>query len=137
MKSSILFICVFASSFCLSAHARWLKKEEAGSVVERFYVTYDVKKNGTYTEEYEYLLRVQAEDAKTSASLFTIDYNAITDKVEVVEAYTLNGKNKIPVDASAIEDRDKGEAKEYDAMKVRSVVFPQVQIKQHLDFLKQ
>ncbi|NJL24893.1 MAG: DUF3857 domain-containing protein, partial [Calothrix sp. SM1_5_4] len=65
---------------------------------------------------------------RSSASLFSIDYNAMTDKVEVLEAYTQNGRVKIPVDPSAIEDRDKGEAKDYDAMKSRSVVFPQVQI---------
>lgn len=108
--------------------ARWLTEKEAGSVLEKFHMDLDVKKNGAWTQTVDYVLRVQAEDAKTSASLFNLEYNSLTDKVEVLEAYTLNGETKIPVEPSAIEDRDKGESKEYDAVKVRSVAFPHVQI---------
>src|SRR5262245_37635634 len=105
-----------------------MKIEEAGSVIEKYHLDFDVAKDGTFTESVEYVVRVQAEDAKTSASLFQIDYNALTDKVEIQEAFTMNGKEKIPVEKSAIEDRDKGEAKDYDAIKVLSIAFPQVQI---------
>jgi hypothetical protein len=111
-----------------AAQARWMKLEEAGSVVENYTIEYNVAKNGSWTQTTDYTVRVLAEDAKTSASLFAIDYNAYTDKVEIVEAYTQNGDKKIPVDPAAIEDRDKGESKDYDALKTRSVVFPQVQI---------
>lgn len=102
--------------------------QESGSVIEKFNIDYQVFRNGSWTQTLEYALRVQSEDAKSSASVFAIDYNAATDEVEVLEAYTLNGKQKIKVEKSAIEDRDKGESKDYDLMKVRSVVFPQVQI---------
>lgn len=108
--------------------ARWMTIQEAGTVVENFYLDFTVLKNGASTQTMDYTVRVQGEDAKVSASLFQIDYNALTDKVEILEAYTLNGKEKIPVEPSGIEDRDKGESKAYDAMKIRSVVFPQVQI---------
>jgi hypothetical protein len=102
--------------------------QESGSVIERFIVEYQVFKNGSWTQTIDYAIRVQSEDAKTNASVFTIDYNSFTDQVEILEAYTLNGKTKIKVEPSAIEDRDKGESKDYDLMKTRSVVFPQVQI---------
>ena len=102
--------------------------DEAGSVIEKYDIEFKVAKNGSSSEAIEYVVRVQAEDAKVSASVFPIEYNAFTDKVEILEAFTQNGREKIPVDAAAIEDRDKGEAKDYDALKVRSVVFPQVQI---------
>src|ERR1700722_1648892 len=102
--------------------------KEAGSVVENYELDFDVAKNGASVETVDYTVRVQGEDAKVSASLFQIEYNSVTDKVEILEAYTLNGNEKIPVDPTAIEDRDKGEAKDYDLQKVRSVVFPQVQI---------
>ncbi|MBX3021214.1 MAG: DUF3857 domain-containing transglutaminase family protein [Bdellovibrionales bacterium] len=117
------------------SEARWMSKKEAGSVIEKFNVSYDVKKNGAWSQVIDYSVRVQSEDAKTSASQFTIEYNSMTDKVDVLEAYTLNGKTRTDVEASAIEDRDKGEARDYDAMKVRSVVFPQVQIGSRL-FIK-
>lgn len=112
----------------LSANARWLTLGEAPSVVEKLYMDIDVHKDGTFSQEVEYLTRVQSEDAKVNASIFTIDYNAATDQVEVLEAYTKNGNVKIPVDKKTIEDRDKGESRDYDAIKTRSVVYPQVQI---------
>lgn len=119
----------------LQSEARWLTKQESGSVVEKFLIDIQVEKSGAFAQTIDYAVRVQSEDAKTNVSLFNIDYNSFTDKVEILEAYTLNGKVKIPVDKAAIEDRDKGESKEYDAMKVRSVVFPQVQIGSRL-FIK-
>jgi hypothetical protein len=125
--NKILLSLIFLAT-APSAHARWMTTKEAGSVVEKFLVDVHVQKSGAWTEEVDYTVRVQAEDAKTSSSIFNIEYNSFTDKVDVLEAYTLNGGNKIPVDPSAIEDRDKGEARDYDAMKVRSVVFPQVEI---------
>ena len=112
----------------VTAEARWLKKSEVGSVVEVFNIDVEAKANGAGEQTIEYGLRIQAEDAKANASKFNIDYNASTDVVEVIEAYTLNGKIKIPVDPTAIEDRDAGESKDYDPMKIRSIVFPQVQI---------
>lgn len=124
MKIFFLVLSLSASAL----HARWMTIEEAGSVIENYSIEYKINRNGASTQTVDYTVRVQAEDAKVSASLFPIDYNAFTDKVEILEAFTLNGKNKIPVEAAAIEDRDKGEAKDYDAMKVRSVVFPKVQI---------
>jgi hypothetical protein len=114
--------------FCGSALARWLTVEEAGSVLENFRIEYEVFKDGTWNQLWDYTIRVQSEDAKTSAGLFNIEYNAFTDQVEVIEAYTQNGKEKIPVLPTAIEDRDKGESRDYDVLKVRSLVFPQVQI---------
>lgn len=123
MKYLILILAISST-----ANARWLTLKESGSVVEKFNVEYEVFKNGSWNQTVEYVTRVQSEDAKANTSLFPIEYNAFTDTVEVLEAFTQNGKEKIKVDPSAIEDRDKGESKDYDVQKVRSVVFPQVQI---------
>ncbi len=124
MKNVFLLLAILANT----ANARWLTVKESGSVVEKFNIEYDVFKNGAWNQTVEYVTRVQSEDAKASMSLFPIEYNAFTDTVDVLEAWTENGKEKINVDPSAIEDRDKGESKDYDVQKVRSVVFPQVQI---------
>lgn len=97
-------------------------------MIEKFHVDYEVKKNGTWKQTFNYIVRVQSEEAKSNASLFPIEYNSATDTVQILEAYTLNGKQKIKVEQSAIEDRDKGESKDYDVQRVRSIVFPQVQI---------
>lgn len=112
----------------LSADARWLSISEAPTVVLKLGMDITVRKDGTYDQDITYIGKVQSEDAKTNASIFTIEYNSATDKVEVVEAFTKNGSQKFPVDKSAIEDRDKGDSRDYDVMRVRSVVYPQVQV---------
>lgn len=131
MKNVFLLL----ASLSLTANARWLTMQESGSVIEKFNIEYQVFRNGSWTQTIDYAIRVQSEDAKSSASVFSIDYNSATDQVEVLEAYTLNGKQKIKVEKAAMEDRDKGESKDYDLMKARSVVFPQVQIGSRL-FIK-
>ncbi|MGE0528582.1 MAG: DUF3857 domain-containing transglutaminase family protein [Bdellovibrionales bacterium] len=128
MNRAFLILLAWAFSSSEPSHARWLTKQESGSVIEKFYIDYEVARDGTWTQTVDYVIRVQSEDSKVNASRFTIEYNAFTDKVEVLEAFTRNGKQKIPVAREAIEDRDKGEARDYDVQKVRSVVFPQVQI---------
>ena len=131
MKIIILLLALQAQV----ANARWLTEKESGSVIEKFFIDYDVYKNGSWSQTIEFVTRVQSEDAKANSGLYPIEYNAFTDQVEILEAYTLNGKEKIKVEPAAIEDRDKGEAKDYDVQKVRSVVFPQVQIGSRL-FIK-
>ena len=110
------------------AQARWMTASEAGSVIENYVIEYEIFKNGASTQTVDYTVRVQGEDAKVSASQFAIDYNSATDKVEIIEAMTINGREKIAVEPSMIEDRDQGNAKDYDAIKVRSLAFPQVRL---------
>lgn len=123
-----VFVLIFILLFAGTTEARWLTVQEAGSVLENFHIEYEVFKDGTWNQLWDYTVRVQSEDAKTSAGIFNIEYNAFTDQVEVLEAYTQNGNKKIPVPLTAIEDRDKGESRDYDVLKVRSIVFPHVQI---------
>lgn len=119
---------VWLSLMAVHADARWLSIEEAPSVILRLEMDIDVNKDGTYIQDVLYVTKVQSEDAKVNAGLMNIEYNSATDKVEVLEAFTKNGSKKIPVDPAAIEDRDKGEARDYDAIKVRTVVYPHVEI---------
>lgn len=126
MMKTLCLITIF--SFAVESQARWLSIDESPTVVDKLHMQFDVKKDGTWNQEVEYLARVQSEDAKMNASIFTIEYNAATDKIEVVEAYTQNGSQKFPVEKSAMESRDKGDSRDYDSMKVMSVVYPQVQV---------
>lgn len=122
------FLVLVFAFISLPLHARWQTAKEAGAVLELLRIEHEVHKDGTEDQYWLYVVRVQSEDGKAAANIFNVDYNGLTEKVEIQDAYTLNGKEKIRVEPSAIEDRDKGESKEYDAMKVRSVVFPQVQV---------
>jgi hypothetical protein len=102
--------------------------EESPTVIEKLHMSFDVKNDGTGSQEVDYIAKVQSEDAKMNASIFSVEFNSVTDKVEVLEAFTQNGSQKFPVDKDAIETRDKGESRDYDSMKVLSVVYPQVQV---------
>ncbi|HMN69741.1 MAG TPA: DUF3857 domain-containing protein, partial [Bdellovibrionales bacterium] len=88
MRPAVLALLALVSSV---SHARWLPKSEAGTVFEKLHVGFDVVKDGGVTQTVEYLIRVQSEDAKPSASRIEIEYNAATDQVEILEAVTLNG----------------------------------------------
>lgn len=112
----------------LHADARWLSISEAPSVILKLGMDIDVKKDGSFTQEILYVTKVQSEDAKVNSSIVNIEYNAATDEVEVLEAFTKNGSQKIKVEKEAIEDRDKGDSRDYDTIKVRSVVYPHVQV---------
>lgn len=110
------------------AQARWATTRDVGSVLQLYALSIRVDADGSSTTEYEQIWRIQSEEGKINGSVKEIEYNAFTDKIEILEAKTINGPTQVPVSASAIEDRDKGEAKDYDALKVKSLVFPQVQV---------
>src|SRR5262245_59237056 len=109
MRIPAAILVVFAL-LSQTTQARWLSIKDSPSVVQKLYMDFDVKKDGTWTQTVEYVTKVQSEDAKVHSSIFTIDYNSVTDKVEVLEAYTQNGSQKFNVPRSAMEDRDKGDS---------------------------
>lgn len=111
-----------------SAEARWATPKDVGSVLQEYDLDFEVEKDGSSTMECLQVWRIQTEEGKINSSLREIEYNGTTDKVEVLEAKTVNGKTETPVAKSAIEDRDRGEARDYDATKVKSLAFPQVQV---------
>lgn len=111
-----------------SAEARWATPKDVGSVLQEYDLNFDVEKDGSSTMECTQIWRIQTEEGKINSSLREIEYSAVTDKVEVLEAKTINGKTETPVASSAIEDRDRGESRDYDGTKVKSLAFPQVQV---------
>lgn len=130
-----LFLLILISNL---ANARWLKLDEASGYYESMRVLITVKKDGSSTRDVETIYRIQSEDAVETFSHERIEYNSATDKLELITAETINGNQIIKVDESAIEDRDKGDSKDYDAIRVRSVIFPQVEVgsKIHLRYKK-
>lgn len=121
-----MFIVVIALFTSLSSWARWAEPKDVGSVLQHWSIQMDVAADGSTSASYETIWRIQTEEGKINGSMREIEYNAFTDKVEILEAYTKTGKARHQVAKAAIEDRDKGEARDYDPVRVKSLVFPQV-----------
>ena len=56
---------------------------------ERYSATYDVNADGTYVEQYEWAMRVLAQQGVTSAKNTSITYTDRLHVVDILEAYTL------------------------------------------------
>jgi hypothetical protein len=119
---------IFSLLVGFSAQARWATPKDVGSVLQEYNLDYEIEKDGTSNVLCTQTWRIQTEEGKINSSLREIEYNGTTDKVELLEAKTINGKIESPVAASAIEDRDRGESRDYDATKIKSLSFPQVQV---------
>ncbi len=105
-----------------------MKTSEASGIIEDLKSSYKVAADGTSVQEVDYQYLIKTNDAIENVSHFKIEYNKATDEVEILEAETINGNQRSKVEPSGIEDRDKGESRDYDPIRVRSVVFPQVRV---------
>jgi hypothetical protein len=114
--------------FSAPVWARWAEPKDVGSVLQEYNIQSEVADDGSSLTIYEQIWRIQTEEGKINGSVREIEYNAFTDKVEILEAYTRNIKSRHQVPPTAIEDRDKGESRDYDPVKVKSLVFPQVNV---------
>jgi transglutaminase-like putative cysteine protease len=119
-------LLLFLSTF--SVQARWASPKDVGSVLQEYSSDIQIAADGSTIGTYEQIWRIQTEEGKVNGSVREIEYNAFSDKVEVLQAQTKNGKEVIPVAPTAIEDRDKGESRDYDPVKVKSLVYPKVSV---------
>ena len=81
------------------------------------------------TTEYEQVWRVQTEEGKINGSVKEIEYNAFTDKVEVLRGQ--NGQRQTESKFRCRRRRSKiatrvNRSRDYDPVKVKSLVYPQV-----------
>ena len=126
---SVLTLCLL-----IGVHNLHAKSEgyEADIPAERIVYTVRVNADGSdiETKEVTYLARTQI--AVESISQADIIYNSSTQKVKVLEAYTITPEGKkIPVAKNAIrtlEDDNSGGAAEFSDTKHRIIIFPNVKV---------
>ncbi|MBS1985005.1 MAG: DUF3857 domain-containing protein [Bdellovibrionales bacterium] len=89
----------------LSAHARRVQPEDLGFVTESYSEKIRGESNGLSVTERHIVLRILSPIGAERAGLQHFSYNASSQKMDLVEAYTLNGKQRIPVLPANVETR--------------------------------
>ena len=131
-RNRLFVISIFiAGAYTSTLHAN-SEGYEANIPAERLIYTVTVNADGSdvKTKELTYLARTQS--AVESISQADISYNSSTQKVKVLEAYTITPEGrKIPVAKNAIrtvEDDNSGGSAEFSDTKHRIIIFPNVTV---------
>ncbi len=121
------FLILFA--LCFEAQARLANPDELGSWTESLSIDYDVKKDGTSTIIEEIRIKIENESGRASQSVQNILFRPLSEKLELVEAYTQIKNKKINVDKQNTSIESGGNNKPgFDDQNKLIVAFPQVEI---------
>ena len=108
--------------------ARWATPSEDASFWRlKTHATIHIKKDGSFRVETESLTEVRKEQARKNIGTFRATYNSRSSKLEILEAYSLVGKKKFPVDPEFIQDKPLASTRQgFDQMNQILVAFPKV-----------
>lgn len=124
-----VFVVISASVFGADlANARLSKESDLSAIVEVDTSTYDVKRDGTYTAEYDSRIAVLSEAGRDAQAVKRVGFNARAAKFELISAATINDGVEIKVAPSNIEIKEIGDAKVFDSMKEAIISFPSVRV---------
>jgi hypothetical protein len=112
-----------------SAQARWATPKDAESAIEFQNLQYDVHGDGTFSMVVEEKDKILKENARGTKGIVHLVYNSRASTFEVLEAYTINGAKKIPVNRKLIEDKPlASNAEGFDQNNQVMIVFPDVEV---------
>lgn len=100
MKICLILALLFSP---LPSHARWAETKEAGYAITREEVHYKVETGGRYFVETLREVEILKDDARVSLGMTRLNFDATASELKLIEAYTLNGKEKTKVRAEHIE----------------------------------
>lgn len=123
----------FALTYCLFhflAHAQPPAPAKTAFTFERRHDTFEVRKDGTYTQTVELTVRVHSEQSARQNAQFPVAFTEGQETLEILEAFTVkaNGE-RIPVKPDAIFTQASpvaANAPMFNSQKLRFVVFPDV-----------
>lgn len=123
-------VCAFVA-VCLPRHlaqARWATEDDADSAIERIERTYDINEDGSFTSNTSILYEILKEDGRRHSNYRHV-YNSRASRFKVLEAYTLNGAEKVKVESQFIEDKPQASrVTGFDDMNLVTVAFPKVAV---------
>ena len=109
--------------------ARWASQKDAGLRYDLWRSVIHVEKDGTYTEEVEFKVKILKDSAVNSFVSFFLTYNEQSQEVEVLSAKTINKGKEFPVDPKFIEDKPLASSPTgFDQTRQIMIAFPHVQV---------
>jgi hypothetical protein len=86
------------------ALGEWEKWEAAPAVSEGSF-TFQINNDGSYTENVDVTSTIMNRQGIENFGVFAATYNHGSQKIEILEAKTINGETRIHVDPKVIEDK--------------------------------
>ena len=121
-----VFFLIFFSSV---TSARWANKEEAALSYDLWRSVLTVKKDGSYTQEVEFKVKILKDSAVDSFVNFFLTYNEQSQKLTILSAKTITKGQTFPVDSKFIEDKPLASAPSgFDQIRQALIAFPQVEV---------
>ncbi|MCZ0932964.1 MAG: DUF3857 domain-containing transglutaminase family protein [Oligoflexia bacterium] len=125
-KHFFIFFLIFFSSV---TSARWANKGAAALRYDLWRSVLKVKKDGSYTQEVEFKVKILKDSAVDSFINFLLTYNEQSQKLTVLSAKTITKGKTFPVDSKFIEDKPLASAPSgFDQIRQALIAFPQVEV---------
>ena len=124
-----LCVCMVLSVFSGPTSARWVTEEDAAVRYHLNQSFITVKKNGSYTLDMEFKVKLLKASALGEFGNFLLTYNGKAQSVEILFAKTIVEGKEFPVDLKLIEDKPLAAPyKGFDQIRQIQVAFPRVQV---------
>ncbi len=134
MHKLVLILFFLSPFFISSAEARLPKESDLASLTENETATFEVRRDGTYTLDYEARVAVLNESGREAQAVKRISFNSRASKFELVSAATINDGVEIKVASSNIEIKEIGDSKVFDTTKEAIISFPSVRVGSRITF---
>ena len=127
--NSILYIYTVLSAFAGPVSARWATEKDASVRYDLSRSLVTVKKNGAYTVDREFKIKLIKESALGRFGNFLLTYNGKAQSIEILSAKTLVKGKEFPVNLNLIEDKPLATPyKGFDQIRQVRVAFPRLQV---------
>ncbi len=126
MRGALFVFALILSPF--RSEARVAEPKDLPSWVEFISSEISVNKDGTSTSIQEIQIHIENETGRTTQSVQSLLYRPLNDKLELLEAYTLNDGKKLKVEKNNISIESGGNNRPgFDAEDKMIIAFPQVE----------
>lgn len=130
-----VFVLFLLSAFLTTqAEARLPKESDLAAITESEVATFDVRRDGTYTLDYEVRVAVLSEAGRDAQAVKHISFNSRASKFELVSAATINDGVEMKVASSNVEIKEIGDSKVFDTTKEAIISFPSVRVGSRIAF---
>jgi hypothetical protein len=132
MKNQIYFLIIFLMA--QSVFARWGKISESPYIIKLNEVRNKIKANGAFESKYYRLIEIKNEQGRNSQGLYRFTFNPEAEKLDSIEAKTINGKKTYVVKTSDIVVKPLSHnGPGFDTQNQVSIAYPNVEVGSQLE----